>query len=362
MIFVQTLCLGIFCLIRPCVNSNNIKQELYPSHKEVSYSIRQRETNQDTIETRSYQSFDEFSMCGLGTKDAIPYVNVKKMTDSIFVSSSDVRDSVRLYVKIGENLWFNHMEYDMHKKGNMTEKCEESRIARMYDRYFYNDTITEVRTAYSNGNANVEVFVKLPNKMYIIDREDLNSSIYSNINNLRIYVFNILKSPNKGVWEYELKEFSDSYSYEGIGHKYNYSYPKKAYGFWGIQPGVKETFLYEGIDIREYSDNMKSFQKRNPDFVYELVDELPTFPRGYDSFLAFIRKHRNNSLIGNKQVVVEVIIEKDGSITNAFIPKSIDLMHDEDALKIISVMPKWKPGVLNGKKVRCKIKIPISYR
>lgn len=362
MIFGQTLCLGLFFLIRPCVDSNNINQELYPSHKEVSCSIKHKEINQDTIKTKSYQSFDEFSMCGIGLKKTIPYVNVRKMADSIFVSSSDVRDSIRVYVKIDDDLWLSHMEYDVYKKGNMKEKCIENSMTRMYDRYFYNDTITEVRTTYSNNNANVEVFVKLPNKMFVIDREDLNSSIYSNINVLRTYVFNISQSKNKGVWEYELKEYSNSYSYEGIGHKYNYSYPKKAYGFWGIQPGITETFLYEGIDIREYADNLKSFQKKHPDFEYEWVDVLPTFPGGYDSFQAFIRKNRNNLLIDNNQVVVEVIIEKDGSISNAIISKSLDPKHNEDALKIISIMPKWKPGVLNGKKVRCKIKIPISYR
>lgn len=345
------------------MNAEVIKHEFPLFSKTESRIVfpEKKESPQDTM--KSYQSFDEFSMCGIGDVHCSPYVNVKKTGDSILVSSSDIKDSVRLYVKIENNVWFNHLEYDMWKeKDIIPEKCEEFHLSRTYDRYFYNDTIVEVRIGYFENQKNVNVYVKLPKKMFLMDFDNTDSVIYSNINNLRPYVFHILQSMSRNVWVYELKESNNSYSYVGVGHNYNYSYPKKAYGYWGIQPGVKETYLYEGIDIREYADNLKSFQLRNPDFKYELVDEMPEFPGGYDLMQKFIRENRNGMLEKKGQVNIEVIIEKDGSITNINISKSVDRVHNEDALRIINIMPKWKSGILNGKPVRCKIVIPVSYK
>ena len=55
-------------------------------------------------------------------------------------------------------------------------------------------------------------------------------------------------------------------------------------------------------------------------------------------------------------------LEKDGSITNAKVVSSIDSIHDNDALYIIKTMPRWVPAKLNGKTIRCKMLIPISYK
>lgn len=357
------LYIGLYFM--PCLYIGNsvMKHESTQQPKEENtLSLCKDEFSQDMVEIKSYQTFDEFTMRGVGTPNETPHVNVRRYRDSIFVSSSDVNDSIRLYIRRGDDIWYNHMEYDMWKKYDLAEKSEEGRIARMYDRYIYNDTITELRTAYLNGNPHIKIYVKLLNKMYVINPIEIDSSTYSNINKFRTYVFDILHSKTKDVWEYELKESENTYSYVGVRHNYSYSYPKKPYGFWGIQPGEKETFLYEGIDIREYADNLRSFQSRNPDSIYVLADKMPEFPGGYDLMQAFIKKKRNNSLITNKYLVVEAIVEKNGCITNAVISKSIDSVHDEDALRIINAMPRWKPGILNGKKVRCKIKIPVSYR
>ena len=297
----------------PCLYIGNsvMKHESTQQPKEENtLSLCKDELSQDMVEIKSYQTFDEFTMRGVGTPNEPPHVNVRRYRDSIFVSSSDVNDSIRLYIRRGDDIWYNHMEYDMWKKYDLAEKSEEGRIARMYDRYIYNDTITELRTAYLNGNPHIKIYVKLLNKMYVINPIEIDSSTYSNINKFRTYVFDILHSKTKDVWEYELKESENTYSYVGVRHNYSYSYPKKPYGFWGIQPGEKETFLYEGIDIREYADNLRSFQSRNPDFIYVLADRMPEFPGGYDLMQAFIKKKRNNSLITNKYLVVEAIVEK----------------------------------------------------
>jgi TonB family protein len=318
----------------------------------------------DTVKAKYYQTFDEYTMSGKGLAKLSPFVYVRKWDDSIFVVSSDKNDSVRLYTKLNSNIWYSHMEYDMWKKQDYAlPKDGLSRPARTYDRFFYNDTILELETMYIGKQQHQRIYIKSNKDLYIINNiQNVNNSNYSE---LRRIVNRYLLSKNVKVHKYSLKEYSHKYIYEGKMDENNYSYDKKAYGFWGIQPGIEETFLYEGINVREYSDNLDSFQRDHSNYVYSLVDEMPAFPTGFDGLQDFVRKNRVTSLLVHNtkpyRVVIEVIIEKDGSITNARIAKSIDPLHDEDALRIVGIMPKWIPAKQNGKTVRCKVYIPVSY-
>lgn len=62
------------------------------------------------------------------------------------------------------------------------------------------------------------------------------------------------------------------------------------------------------------------------------------------------------------KVMVDFIVEKNGKISNVKVVKSVDPLLDAEALKIINASPKWKPGRVNGKKVRTQITIPIEFR
>lgn len=61
-------------------------------------------------------------------------------------------------------------------------------------------------------------------------------------------------------------------------------------------------------------------------------------------------------------MIVGVVVDKNGSVTNLTILKSIDPYLDKEAIRVISSMPKWTPGVQNGKKVRVKFTVPVSFR
>ena len=316
----------------------------------------------DTLNIRKYQTFDEFSMRGIGDAKEDPFVYVKETKDTVWVLSSCKQDSTRMYVKINKGLWLNHMEYDMWKKNDMAYKCKECRIARTYDRYIYNDTIMEIYTGYIEGEGFPRVIVRTQKELCEID---IDSMIITNISDFRTYVYQITNSNGKNVCKYELKTSDRMYSYVGDDNNPKYEYEKKAYGLWGIMPGVEETFLYGRIDIREYADSLKSFQSNNPNFIYEFTDIQPTFPEGYSALQKFVKGMRNDALLyeqNNKRVIIEVVVEKDGSISNAKVSKSVDWAHDNDALKIINNMPNWIPAMLNGKPIRCKAYIPISYR
>ena len=107
------------------------------------------------------------------------------------------------------------------------------------------------------------------------------------------------------------------------------------------------------------------YQQNNPDSIYEIADDVPKFSGGVRKYDEFIKSNRDNSLLRKAmpyRVTLEVVIEKDGSVTNARVVSSIGLAHDNDALRIIKKMPKWTPAKLNGKIVRYKMLVPISYK
>ena len=62
------------------------------------------------------------------------------------------------------------------------------------------------------------------------------------------------------------------------------------------------------------------------------------------------------------RVVVSFVVEKNGSVSNAKVVKSVDALLDREALRVVLAMPKWKPAILKGKQVRCQYTIPINFK
>ena len=62
------------------------------------------------------------------------------------------------------------------------------------------------------------------------------------------------------------------------------------------------------------------------------------------------------------RVVVNFVVGIDGSITNVNVAKSVHYMLAEEAIRVVKKMPKWNPGIMNGKPVRVKFSLPITFR
>ena len=62
------------------------------------------------------------------------------------------------------------------------------------------------------------------------------------------------------------------------------------------------------------------------------------------------------------QVLVSFIIEKDGTVTNVQVEDGVDELLDDEAVRVVSVSPKWIPGQIKGSKVRTKMVIPVEFR
>lgn len=97
------------------------------------------------------------------------------------------------------------------------------------------------------------------------------------------------------------------------------------------------------------------------------VEVMPEFPGGPDSLNAFLSREiqyppiaKNNGIKGT--VLIEFVVEKDGRVTNGKVKVPLFPECDEEALRGVMSMPKWKPGKNMGKPVRCYFQIPITFR
>jgi TonB family protein len=100
--------------------------------------------------------------------------------------------------------------------------------------------------------------------------------------------------------------------------------------------------------------------------VFTVVEEQPYFPGGDEARHKFIEEniHYPDSALKNKiqgKVFVTFIVEKDGSLSNVRVLKGIGGGLDEEAVRVIKMMPKWIPGRQRGTPVRVQFNVPIKF-
>ena len=110
--------------------------------------------------------------------------------------------------------------------------------------------------------------------------------------------------------------------------------------------------------------NINIFAQQNT--IYEIVEEIPEFPGG----VAKMNEYLSNSIIYPEyavdnniegKVILEFVIDIDGTITDIKIKHSVHESLDNEALRVVKSMPKWKPGKNDGKLVRVKYTLPIGF-
>jgi protein TonB len=62
------------------------------------------------------------------------------------------------------------------------------------------------------------------------------------------------------------------------------------------------------------------------------------------------------------KVIVQFVVNKDGTVVDPVVVRSVDPYLDKEALRVINSMPKWKPGKQRGKPVRVRYTVPVTFR
>ena len=101
--------------------------------------------------------------------------------------------------------------------------------------------------------------------------------------------------------------------------------------------------------------------------VFMVAEQMPEFPGGMKVLLKFLQdnlKYPENAMKNNVQgrVIVQFVVEKDGTPTEFKVLRSVDPDLDAEALRVMKAMPKWKPGMQKGQVVRVKFTVPVSFK
>ena len=101
--------------------------------------------------------------------------------------------------------------------------------------------------------------------------------------------------------------------------------------------------------------------------VFDVVEQMPSFPGGQSALLQYLSSNIKYPVVAEEngvqgRVIVTFVVEKDGSITDVRVVKSVDPSLDKEAQRVVKSMPKWIPGKQNGAAVRVKYTVPVTFR
>ena len=121
------------------------------------------------------------------------------------------------------------------------------------------------------------------------------------------------------------------------------------------------------LEEKQRNDAINLEESKYTDEVFQEVDEMPEFPGGFGECTKFLQQNLKYPEVPQElgiqgRVVVQFIIDRDGSIVEPKVIRSVDSYLDNEALRVISMMPKWKPGKQSGKIVRVRLTAPIMFR
>jgi protein TonB len=117
--------------------------------------------------------------------------------------------------------------------------------------------------------------------------------------------------------------------------------------------------LCAGLAKAQKLDSIKIDEPKAAE-VFSPVEISADFPGGIERLFMFIEKNKK-SVDTQGTVRITFVIEKDGSLTNFKITKSLSDNADAEAIRIMKLSPKWKPAMQNGNAVRQMFTIPISF-
>jgi len=122
------------------------------------------------------------------------------------------------------------------------------------------------------------------------------------------------------------------------------------------------------FSVGTMASKTSSSMKPDKNGVYEMTEVRPAFPGGHEALVNYINDHIEypQSAIDNNvegTVDVQFVVDENGSVSHAKVignKSQTDL--DNEAVQVVSNMPKWSPGKVKGKNVKTRMVLPITYK
>ena len=105
----------------------------------------------------------------------------------------------------------------------------------------------------------------------------------------------------------------------------------------------------------------------NPKKVYDVVEQMPSFPGGMKAMMDYLARNirypanAKNDLIQGR-VILQFIVDKKGRLSDVKVVKSVEPYLDAEAVRVVKSMPRWNPGMQNGKAVKVRYTLPVTFR
>lgn len=135
---------------------------------------------------------------------------------------------------------------------------------------------------------------------------------------------------------------------------------------------IEETIIASDEDMGEVVeiqniDNVVVEEPEKEEDIFQVVEAMPEFPGGTAELMKWLQKNIKYPSISQEngvqgRVIVQFVVNRDGSIVDPVVLRSVDPYLDKEAIRVVSAMPKWKPGEQRGKTVRVKFTLPIQFR
>lgn len=137
-----------------------------------------------------------------------------------------------------------------------------------------------------------------------------------------------------------------------------------------IAPVTSKLVIGDGEGVARQSDVTEALPQipiTKDSVVLKTVEQLPEFPGGIVQFMKWLTRNLRYPSMAQSQriqgkVVISFIINKDGSIASPTIVQSADPLLDREAMRVIRMMPHWKPGLQDGKPCRTMFAIPVNFQ
>ena len=101
--------------------------------------------------------------------------------------------------------------------------------------------------------------------------------------------------------------------------------------------------------------------------VYDMVEKMPSFPGGAEALKEYLDESivypdaaKEARIIG--RVVVVFIVDEKGNLSDVKVAKSVEPSLDAEAVRVVKSMPRWNPGMQNGKAVKVRYTLPVTFR
>ena len=101
--------------------------------------------------------------------------------------------------------------------------------------------------------------------------------------------------------------------------------------------------------------------------VFDVVEEMPSFPGGNGALMSYLNSNVKYPVVAQEngvqgRVTISFVVERDGSISDVKVARSVDPSLDREAQRVVKSMPRWTPGKQNGQTVRVKYTVPVVFR